>query len=384
MMPENQCKYCTRDRALQNFTNLSRGQPWDCLVLYVVPAEARAALDDVQEHIRDGRSCFRVISGAHGEGKSAMLKYVQMELAINEGVCYSSILLDPDWVRTRALFVKGFLTKVFSELTLPDGVKFEEKLKNDSEFRRKLKDTIYDADLGIEIELRTIWNDLSKAILKACDGDPDLRGLAINWLKGENLLPEERKRLEVSKNNIYLSNPTPIENSLRFFSALCRKLGYKGFFLTLDEVEQLGFLGPMTGQANLSRLRDLINLQDRVLQEGCHIFYSISDWYLVYSGIIEAPEVAGVRVLPTRKPRVLITDVERFDRILTEGVVIKTRLTNEELQRVISKMRVCYNKVNPHFSDARSDEELLVEAMQSAQSTIPGKVFSAVYDLFKG
>jgi hypothetical protein len=222
-------------------------------------------------------------------------------------------------------------------------------------------------------------------LYKAADESSSSRSIAINFLKGENISPDEREKIGVSKVNVWSTNPTPAMNALKFYTALSRKLGYKGLLLTLDEIEHLGFLGPVTGKTLLTRHRDFVNLQDQVLKtDGFHLFYSISTWYLEEAGLIAgAPVAAGVRISkPSSKTK--LSDVDRIDRIIREPIIIPTTLGETEFLQIIDQMKIHYEIANPNQRVSQlSARDLLDEAIKRSQGLIPGKVLSEVYALLK-
>jgi hypothetical protein len=380
-----ECKLCNKDRSAQNFSNLSRGQPWDCPNLYVVPPQAKQKITEVEEEIQGERSCFRVVKGDHGEGKTAMLHHIQTQIAKNRSVCYSYIFYDKSWITSESSFSKGFLSLLFSSFTFPNGAKLEERLLNDAEFRGELSKLLYDEVEGLNLEFSTIWKDYAWALYKACDNTKSTRGLALSYLKGQNLSPDERTSLKVSKVNIWGTNPTPMANALKFYTVLSRRLGFNGYLLALDEIEQLGYLGPVTGKALLSKHRDLVNLQDRVLKkDGCHIFYSISTWYLDESGLLKAaPSAAGVRIAGPRT-RVQLSDVDRFDQIVRDENTIPTTIGDSEFYEIIHRMIGHFAMAHPTAAmPSISEDELYKEAVKRAGGMNPRKVLIEVYGLLK-
>lgn len=376
------CMNCNKAYASRNLERLKSGQPWECLNTYVQPMISQAKLNEVEENMKAGRSCFRIVTGAHGQGKSVMLEYIKRQLALTSDVCFCGILLDPDWIRSESKFTNVIISKIFSTFTFPDGETLEHKLLNKADFRIFLAGILYDEVEGLNIELRIIWKDLTNALWKACSDDVKIRAIAINWLKGEDLSKEDRAILGVSKKNIRSSNPTPIENALRFYTVLSKKLGRAGFLVTFDEIEQLAYSGPKTGRALLSRLRDIVNLQSVVLKGDCHVFYSISDWYLAYSGLMETPEVAGLRI-SVRKPKITLRDVERFDRIIQDEIILKTDLSDKEIQEILGKMKMCFKAANPGADVDLAEEVLLLEARRRADQNIPSKILLEAYGLIK-
>jgi hypothetical protein len=356
------------------------------MALYTVPSGAKEKLQQVDQEIHDKRSCFRVIKGEHGEGKTAMLRYIQRKTASERSVCYSNIAYTKEWVASESTFNKGFLALLFSGFTFPNGELLENRLINDSAFRNYLKNVLLPSPPNeYDIGLATTWKDYTTALCKATDENPGLRSIAISFLKGQNISSTERGNLGVSKVNVWSTNPTPAMTALKFYTALCRKLGFNGFFLTLDEIEQLGFLGPVTGKTLLTRHRDFVNLQDQVLKtEGFHLFYSISTWYLEEAGLTtSAPKAAGVRISkPSSKTK--LSDVDRVDRIIREPIIIPTTLGEPEFLQIIEQMKIHYEIANPGQRVSHiAGNDLLSDAIKRAGGLIPGKVLSEVYTLLK-
>jgi hypothetical protein len=379
---------CTKETAAQNFTNLDRGQPWECQALYAVPKQAEDMLAVVREEIQNRRSCFRVVTGEHGDGKTAMLRYIQRRIASECDICYSSILYEKDWIGSETSFNRAFLTRMVSAFALPDGRRIESLLVEDASFRERLDRVLYHTD-GYDLGLATTWKDYAVAMHKACGDNANVRRLAISFLKGEGLLPEERKELGVTKKNVWESNPTPTMNAMKFYSTLSRGLGYRGFLLTLDEIEQLGFLGFKTGRTLLSRHRDFVNLQDEVLKDdGFHLFYSISRWYLEEAGILAgSPEAAGMRV-STYRPKVKLSDVDRMDRIVRPDVTIPTTLEDDQYLDVIGQMKVHYQLANPGKSVAGLSEQAIfgqatANVLSEGRAKTTGNVVKEAYRMLR-
>ncbi len=236
-------------------------------------AEVSAMLHDI-ERVADGGSSFRIVVGRFGSGKSFFLTLVKT-LALQKKL----VVAQADFSMERRLWASnGEARALYSELmknlstkAQPEGGALGGVL---SEWVSKLHHEVTQAGgTPADVENRMIadMRDLQgfvggyefAAVVRSYYrghhlGDEALQAAALRWLRAEyTTKTEAREALGVRR----IIEDESIYDSLKLMAAFCRKAGYEGLFVSMDEMVVLSHRLPNSRarQANYETLLAVLN-----------------------------------------------------------------------------------------------------------------------------
>ncbi len=220
--------------------------------------ETEAILQDV-ERIKEGGASFRIIVGRFGSGKSFFIN-----LARTVALTQNLVVIQADFTMERRLYSSsGDARALFSELlrnmatrSQPDGGALASICEKwISEVRHRTLSsggTNHDIEKELERDLADLQNlvggfefaEVLKAYFRGWqNGDAALQAKALKWLRAEyTTKTEARKDLGVRR----IIDDENIYDSLKLLARFCRKAGYDGLMVALDELVVLTHRLPST------------------------------------------------------------------------------------------------------------------------------------------
>lgn len=231
--------------------------------------EVEALLKDL-EHILDGGAAFRLVIGAYGSGKSFFLQLVRA-MALEKGL----VTLHGDLSPLRRLYSTGGharnlyaeLTRNLSTRTKPDGNGMQAVVERFLASARKEADS---DGSTVEAAIRRRLEAISElvggydfaSVVEAYwrgfeEGDEELRGSAIRWLRGEFATrTDARAALGVRT----IIDDETVYDALKIMSLFVRQAGYGGLLVCLDEMVTLYKLASQrTRLANYEQILLILN-----------------------------------------------------------------------------------------------------------------------------
>lgn len=235
--------------------------------------EVAALLKDL-ERIEQGGAAFRIVVGRFGSGKSFFLNLVRT-LALQKRL----VVAQADFTMERRIrSTSGEARALYSELmrnlaikAKPDGgalrnlcegwisdVQHQVTSANGSteDVKRRIREDL--RDLQEYVGGFAFAEVLGKYYEGYEAGDDTLRGNALRWMRGEySTKTEARQDLGVRE----IIEDENIYDSLKLMAAFCKKAGYGGLLVGLDELVVLSHRLPNTRlrQANYEALLSIIN-----------------------------------------------------------------------------------------------------------------------------
>ncbi len=256
--------------------------------------EVQAVLNDL-ERLEEGGAAFRIVVGRFGCGKSFFLNLVR-SLALQKRM----VVAQADITMERRLHATGGQARaLYSELmrnlaikSKPDGgalrnlcegwiSNIQHEVKSNGGDDEEVKKRIYDdlKDLQDHVGGFEFAEVLAQYYEGFATGNDPQQGSALRWLRAEfNNKTEANQELGVrriiSDDNFY--------DSLKLMAAFCRKAGYRGLLVNLDELVVLSHRLPSSRarQTNYEAILSMLNdcLQGTV--EGLGFLLAGTDEFL--------------------------------------------------------------------------------------------------------
>jgi hypothetical protein len=305
--------------------------------------EIKALLADV-DCVADGGSTIRFIIGDYGSGKTFFLNLVQM-MGTERGLVTSRVDLTPD---RRLHATGGQARNLYAELmrnlatrTKPDGgalpgvvEKFISSAIVEGQQKGVGPEQVIHGRLLVLSEMLGGYDfaQVIAAYWRGHDqGNDQLKSDALRWLRGEFTAKTDARaslgvRVIVDDSNIY--------DQLKLLACFVRLSGYKGLFLSLDELVNLYKLG--SGRARASNYEQILRILNDSLQG------TASGMGFVMAGTPEflMDPRKGLYSYPALESRLLENPFCGDNlRDLSGPVVRLGNLTPEELYLLLEKLR---------------------------------------------
>lgn len=356
------CKTCVKDTAEEHIKRMRIGKETLCEHLYHMPQKIETTHNNFVESLDKGTWGFILVRGDNGAGKSRYMKTIE-SIARDKGYCVAHLELMGDELREYG--IPGFIVhQSLHKLRLPDGYQFLPKIEMDGGFKKKVHDALEHDRTLLEFWSTTLTNILLH--LTSHDIASDKKGLVTEWLKGSKLYVKDLRYLDIYNQRMKSFLDVPVKETLYFVKQLCQSLGYKGLFITADEIEKGGELTPNKGRVFLDSLRDAINIlldtesiPDRIaVQKGLFVCFAISLPYLFHAGLISTEDLKlrGIE-RPSDRPKTTIDLSPRLHTILENcASTIDVDIDSVgDLAEILEKIIPCYNRAtnNSKSVDAR-------------------------------
>ncbi len=210
--------------------------------------EVSALLTDLGRII-EGGSAIRFVIGEYGSGKSFFLQLIRMAALEQQMVTMHGDLtpdrrLSATGGQARALYTE--LAKNLSTRTNPDGGGLSSVVERFiGEARRSAHATANDTETVIRRHLASLEEHVGgydfATVVAAYwrghkEGDSDLQSCAVRWLRGEyNTRTDAKRELGVGS----IVNDSNVYDQLKLLARFVCLAGYKGLFVSLDEMVNL-------------------------------------------------------------------------------------------------------------------------------------------------
>ncbi len=239
--------------------------------------ETEAILKDV-ERIKDGSASFRIIVGRFGSGKSFFIN-----LARTVALTQDLVVIQADFSMERRLYsTTGDARALYSELmknmatrSQPDGGALASVCEK---WISKIRQSVLSSggtEEEIETHLERSLEDLQELVggfefvevLKIYfrgwqSGDSQLQSKAIKWLRAEySTKTEARQDLGVRR----IIDDENFYDSLKLLARFCKKAGYDGLMVALDELVVLTHRLPST-RARTSNFESILTFLNDAIQ----------------------------------------------------------------------------------------------------------------------
>lgn len=243
-------------------------------------AETDALLSDIAR-IKDGGSSFRVVAGRFGSGKSFFLNLVRtvalkQDLAVAQADFTMERRLQASGGEAQALYSE--MVRNLATRAKPESGALESMLMQwISGIHQQVKLAGGDTD-QVEARLRSDLSDMQQYVggfefaevlatyYRAWEsGNHTLQAAAVRWLRAEyTTKTEAREALGVRR----IIGDSDILESLKLLAAFCRKAGYGGLLVQLDELVVLTHRLPST-RSRTANLEAILTLLNDSVQGGC-------------------------------------------------------------------------------------------------------------------
>lgn len=235
--------------------------------------ELEALIKDI-ERIGDGGSCFRVVVGEYGAGKTFFLNLVRA-IALEKKLVTAHADLNPDrrlhasGGQARSLYAE--LTKNMATRTKPEGgalagivEKFVGQAKTDAKASGKTAEEVIRSRLEQLTEMVNGY-DFADVIAAYCkgfdDGNEQLKADAIRWLRGEfSTRTDARAALGVRT----IVDDASVYDQIKLLARFVRLAGFSGLMICLDELVNLYKLA--NTQARNSNFEQILRILNDSLQ----------------------------------------------------------------------------------------------------------------------
>lgn len=311
--------------------------------------EIQSLLNDFDD-LEQGGSCFRVLIGHYGSGKTFFLSLLR-SIAHTKGFCVCSADLAPEKRlystsgHARALYsemIRGLSTKV-----KPQGAALQTVIEK---YLSITSEDLFSEKL-ISLTEYTLGFDFIK-VLKAYKwgfehGDNDLTTAALKWFRGEYTTKTEAKsdlgvRTIISDDNYY--------EALKVLNAFLRGAGFKGLLICIDEMVNLMRISQNTTRKN-NYERILFILND--LMQG-----DVSSFGVFLSGTPEflTDERKGLYTYEAIKSRLQENEFLQAGMFDASHPVIRLQpLSREEMFNLVKQVGMVFES-NPAVRVKSSDE----------------------------
>jgi len=243
-------------------------------------AETDALLSDISR-INDGGSSFRVVAGRFGSGKSFFLNLVRtvalkQDLAVAQADFTMERRLQATGGEAQALYSE--MVRNLATRAKPEGGALESMLMQwISGIHQEVKLAGGDS-AQVEARLRSDLSDMQQYVggfefaevlaiyYQAWEsGNHPLQAAAVRWLRAEyTTKTEAREALGVRR----IIGDSDLLESLKLLAAFCRKAGYGGLLVQLDELVVLTHRLPST-RSRTANLEAILTLLNDSVQGGC-------------------------------------------------------------------------------------------------------------------
>lgn len=235
--------------------------------------ELEALLKDVVR-VADGGSSFRIVIGEYGAGKTFFLNLVRA-IALEKKLVTMHADLNPDrrlhatGGQARSLYAE--LVKNMSTRTKADGgalagvvEKFISQAKSEAKATGRSSEDVIRGQLGQLTEMVNGY-DFADVLASYCrgfeDGNEQLKGDAIRWLRGEfTTRTDARAALGVRT----IVDDATMYDQLKLLGRFVRMAGYSGLMICLDELVNLYKLSNV--QARNSNYEQILRILNDSLQ----------------------------------------------------------------------------------------------------------------------
>lgn len=308
--------------------------------------ETDALLKDI-EKIADDGSAIRFIIGEYGAGKTFFLNLVK-QISLEKKLVVVSADLAPD---RRLHATGGQARNLYSELmrnlstrTKPDGGALQSIIERFiSDVARKARSENIEVEESINRELSALEDLVGgfdfAVVLSAYwrgfdDGDDDLKGAALRWLRGEySTKTEARKALGVRT----IIDDASFYDHLKLMAKFIEIAGYAGFMVSIDEMVNLYKLN--SAQARNANYEQLLRIINDVLQGTSSgigfVFGGTPDFLMDTRRGVYSYEALQSRLAENQFARNGLVD-------LTGPVIRLQSLTPEELYVLLTNIRRVY------------------------------------------
>ncbi len=305
--------------------------------------ETDALLKDI-EKIADDGSAIRFIIGEYGAGKTFFLNLIK-QISLEKKLVVISADLAPD---RRLHATGGQARNLYSELmrnlstrTKPDGGALQSIVERFiSDVARKARAENIEVKEFISRELSALEDLVGgfdfATVLSAYwrgfdDGDDNLKGAALRWLRGEySTKTEARKDLGVRT----IIDDASFYDHLKLMAKFVEITGYSGFMVSIDEMVNLYKLN--SAQARNANYEQLLRIINDVLQgtsSGIGFVFGGTPDFLMDTR-------RGVYSYEALQSRLAENQFARNGRVDLTGPVIRLQsLTQEELYVLLNNIR---------------------------------------------
>ena len=241
--------------------------------------ELKSFIKDI-DTISEGGSTFRVIIGEYGSGKTFFMSLTR-SVALEKGL----VTINADLSPTKRLYgrdgsVRALISELISNIstrTKPDGNALSMILDR---FVSTTRDKAVSEGKDVRVVIRNTLQELhdiptgysfANVVAKyweACEnGDEALKELVVKWLKAEyankNDAFNDLGTREIISDSYFF-------NTLRLYSVLVKKAGYKGLLVCLDEMVNIYKLVGNSRKVNYEAILSILNntLQGNVSNFG--------------------------------------------------------------------------------------------------------------------
>ena len=230
--------------------------------------ELKSFVRDI-DNVASGGTSFRFVIGEYGSGKTFFLSLVRT-IAIEKGL----VTINADLSPQKRLYGTGLVRSLLSELiaslstrTKQDGnalpnilEKFISIARDDAQRTGRTTCSVIDGMLEELNEYPTGYT-FAKVIGKYWEGyengNDTLRNNSLKWLKAEYSTKTDAIR-DLGVRDIL--NDSSFFNTLKLYSVLVRKAGYKGFLVCLDEMVNLYKVpNSISRKANYEEILSMLN-----------------------------------------------------------------------------------------------------------------------------
>ena len=231
--------------------------------------ELRSFINDINS-VADGGTAFRFVIGEYGSGKTFFMSLVR-SIAIEKGLVTINADLSPSKRlhgsdgQVRMLISE--LVSSFSTRTKLDGNALTNILEK---FISSARDLATQKGCDVKRAINDMLSELNeypggstflKVVEKYCDatydGNDALKNNVMKWLRAEYSTKTEAIR-EIGVREII--NDSSFFNTLKLYSVLIRKAGYKGLLICLDEMVNLyKITNSISRKANYEEILSILN-----------------------------------------------------------------------------------------------------------------------------
>lgn len=241
--------------------------------------ELKSFIKDI-DTISEGGASFRVIIGEYGSGKTFFMSLTR-NVALEKGL----VTINADLSPTKRLYgrdgsVRALISELISNIstrTKPDGNALSMILDR---FVSTTRDKAVSESKDVRVVIRNTLQELqdiptgysfANVVAKYCEacenGDDALKELVVKWLKAEyankNDAFNDLGAREIISDSYFF-------NTLRLYSILVKKAGYKGLLVCLDEMVNIYKLVGNSRKVNYEAILSMLNntLQGNVSNLG--------------------------------------------------------------------------------------------------------------------
>lgn len=351
--------------------------------------ETNAILTDI-ERIKEGGAAFRIVVGRFGSGKSFFINLVRT-VALNQNI----VVIQADFSMERRLYSKsGESRALYSELvrnmatrSKPDGGaiasvcdKWISQIRHsviskggtDEEIEKKMSTDLADLqDLVGGFEFAEVIKTYFKGWQEE---DPIKQANALRWLRAEYTTKTEARqdlgvRRIIDDENFY--------DSLKLLALFCRKAGYDGIYVALDELVVLTHRLP-SSRSRTSNFEAILTFLNDAIQgkaENIGFLLAGTDDSLV-------DKRRGLYSYEALRSRLAENELANDDLIDLSGPVIRLQsLTPEDLFVLLRNISI----VHAYGDEEKRliSDEGITEVLKKANETLGAEFFKTPRDIIR-